>query len=74
MTKKICSDFLNDLNQQMIKEDRKIIMFLDNASTHPCDEYSNIKLAFFPPNTTSVLQPLDAGVIAATTTYKNGFN
>lgn len=49
----------------MIKENRKIIMFLDNAASHPNDEYSNIKLAFLPPNTTSVLQPLDAGIIQA---------
>ena len=38
-------------------------MFLDNAASHPKDEYSNIKLEFFPPNTTTVLQPLDGGII-----------
>ena len=53
-------------------------MILDNALVHEqCDKFSNVKLAFFPANTTSKLQPLDAEVIAAfkrnyrTTQYKH---
>lgn len=42
---------------------RRILLFLDNSSTHPHLAPSNIKLLFLPPNTTSKLQPMDAGII-----------
>ncbi|XP_060573593.1 uncharacterized protein LOC132731429 [Ruditapes philippinarum] len=35
----------------------------NNAPSHPMLKLSNVKLAFFSPNTTSRLQPLDQGVI-----------
>ncbi|CAF4957098.1 unnamed protein product, partial [Rotaria socialis] len=48
----------------MIKQKRKILLFMDHAPCHNPDvEYSNICVKFFPPNTTSKLQPLDQGII-----------
>jgi len=50
----------------MKREDRHILLFLDNAPCHPnalIDRFSNIKMAFVPKNTTSRTQPLDAGII-----------
>ena len=46
---------------------RPIVLLLDNASSHIWDNLTlrNIKVIPFPPNTTSKLQPLDAGIIAA---------
>ncbi|XP_029342320.1 tigger transposable element-derived protein 6-like [Acyrthosiphon pisum] len=42
----------------------KIILFLDNASSHTDTLIlKNIKLIFLPPNTTSICQPLDQGII-----------
>ena len=38
-------------------------MFLANYSSHPHIELSNIKLSFYPKNTTSWLQAMDQGVI-----------
>jgi hypothetical protein len=39
-------------------------MFIDNCKAHPVNlSFSNIKIIFLPANTTSVLQPLDAGII-----------
>ncbi|KAI6648433.1 Tigger transposable element-derived protein 4-like [Oopsacas minuta] len=43
-------------------DDRKIAMILDNFSGHPNLNLSHIKLFFLPPNTTSMTQPMDAGL------------
>ena len=46
---------------------RNILLLLDNASSHkPGDLHlTNVKIHMLPPNTTPVLQPMDAGIIAA---------
>lgn len=59
-------DYLDRLNQLMRRQNRNILLLADNAPTHLIDEtiqLSNIKVHFLPPNTTSHLQPLDAGII-----------
>jgi hypothetical protein len=64
MNAKLFSEWLADINSKMKKSSRQILLFLDNAPCHPVDvQLSNIKLFFFPPNTTSTVQPLDQGVI-----------
>ena len=43
-----------------------ILMVLDNATAHPHmlqDLHRDIKFVFLLPNTTSLLQPMDQGVI-----------
>lgn len=42
---------------------------MDNAACHPKLDLSNIKLAWFPPNTTSVTQPMDQGIIYCVKLY-----
>ena len=64
MTTPIFTEFLNSLNNRMRHQGRKIFMFLDNCSLHPHLNLSNIKLCFYPKNTTSWLQAMDQGVIA----------
>ena len=52
--------------RKLVFEDRKVILFLDNATCNPgsmIGQFSQIKIIFFPKNTTSRLQPLDAGII-----------
>jgi hypothetical protein len=48
----------------------KVVLIIDNAADHPTTLSSlceNVKIFFFPPNTTSLLQPMDQGTI---TTFK----
>jgi hypothetical protein len=65
-------------NRRMAAKGRKILILLDNAASHKVEGVersmiggfdalvlSNITLLFFPANVTSVVQPLDRGVIAA---------
>jgi len=64
MTLTIFQDWLKNLNTTMKTFGRKILLLLDNAPIHPKDfEMSNIELFYFPPNTTSLIQPLDQGII-----------
>ena len=64
MTTDIFEQIIEKLNKEMRKKKRKILLFVDNFKGHNRDiELSNIKLIFLPENTTSVLQPLDQGII-----------
>ena len=50
----------------------KILLLLDNAPSHPPSAENlsnNIQLAFLPPNTTSILQPCDQGIIKTFKSY-----
>ncbi|GBN51644.1 hypothetical protein AVEN_130672-1 [Araneus ventricosus] len=61
------NDWLVELDNKIKKQKRKSILFMDNATFHPDDlKLKNINLVFLPPNTTSMLQPLDqkAGVLS----------
>lgn len=57
MTVTTWNEILALLDSDMIKNNKKIILFIDNAS---CDKLtinlSNIEIQFLPPNTTAVIQ------------------
>ena len=42
----------------------KVLLLVDNAPGHPQLEHQNVQVLFLPPNTTSLIQPLDQGIIA----------
>ena len=44
----------------------RVLLIMDNAGGHPVDLYhERVQIEFLPPNTTSLLQPMDQGVIHA---------
>jgi hypothetical protein len=52
------------LDKKMVTEKRKILLFIDNCTAHNLISTLNaIQVQFLPPNTTSVLQSLDQGII-----------
>jgi len=74
----VFADWMTCLNNEFKKEDRKVLMIMDNSSTHSlenvtitkvhgfnCLALSNMSIVFLPPNVTSVVQPLDQGIIAS---------
>ena len=72
MTSQLFTDIMKTLDRNMIAQNRKIILFLDNATCHnllPGTNLSNIKLSFMPPNTTNIIQPLDQGIIRSFKAY-----
>ena len=77
MTQEIFSNWVMAENNLMAAKNRKILILLDTASSHTVHGVpktmigvfeafvlSNITLLFFPANVTSMIQPLNQGVIA----------
>ena len=44
---------------------KKVLLLIDDAPSHKIPSLQNVEIMTLPPNTTSVYQPLDAGIIAA---------
>lgn len=63
MTSVLFIQYLNHLDNLMVQRKKKIILFLDNCPSHPMITLNNIQLCFFPKCATSILQPLDQGII-----------
>jgi hypothetical protein len=61
MTSAIFEEVLRGWDRKL---NRKILLLIDNCSAHPqIKNLQNIQLEFLPPNATSVLQPMDQGII-----------
>lgn len=70
MNSSLCFEWLKYIDNEIGKQpDRKILLLMDNCSAHGSKEtlpsLQHVEVEFLPPNTTSKLQPLDAGIIAA---------
>jgi hypothetical protein len=67
---------LKELDEYFKRKGRKIVFFLDNALVHIVDEatnMTNVELRYFLPNLTSVLQPIDAGIIRSLNALSHKF-
>lgn len=77
MTCAVFSDYLkNKFNRELEVYCKnlsfKILLVLDNAHSLPsllADVSENIKLAFLPPNMTSLIQPFDQGIVQTFKSY-----
>ena len=68
MNSGVFTQWLLELNQQFRRTRGKpVILLVDNCSAHKVtdveDRLDFIKVVFLPPNTTSLIQPCDAGII-----------
>lgn len=63
-TQNLCTKQLGVLDRTSQSESRRIVHLIDNCSAHSVDNaaFENIEAIYFPPNLTSVLQPIDAGI------------
>ena len=69
VTEQIFFDYCLKLNNEFVKK-KSILLFIDNCKAHPNNlSFSNLKIIFLPAYTTSVLQPMDAGVIKCCKIY-----
>lgn len=65
MTAEIWNRWLTAFDRSMAAAGRRVLLIVDNASSHhvPASSLKAVELAFLPPNTTSLMQPLDQGII-----------
>ena len=63
MTAAIFTDWIKEWDRKLTSQGRSILLLVDNATCHPPVELTSIYLQFLPPNTTSLVQPLDQGII-----------
>ena len=63
VTLTIFRHWLERLNNSMVLRGRHILLFIEKCTAHPDVQVSNVHIQFLPKNTTSKLQPCDAGVI-----------
>lgn len=64
MTTDIWEKTIRCFDRKFSKEKRKVVFIADNCTAH-CEipHLISIELVFLPPNSTSILQPLDQGII-----------
>ena len=73
MDSQIFEEWVCKLDQTFRMEGRKIALIIDICPAHPSvSDLTNVQLVFLPPNTTSVLQPMDQGVIRSLKAHCQG--
>ncbi|KAL4148353.1 hypothetical protein QTP88_002617 [Uroleucon formosanum] len=74
LDREIFTSWLKDWDKELGKQSRKIVLIVDNAGPHPkLIDLKIIALEFLPPNiTTSLVQPLDMGIIKNLKTHYRG--
>ncbi|XP_067650869.1 tigger transposable element-derived protein 4-like [Haliotis asinina] len=66
MASDLFTEWVNKLDQSMRRQNRKVLLLIDNCPAHPrVSNLKNVTVAYLPPNTTSRIQPMDQGIIAS---------
>lgn len=64
MTSELFENWLATLDKKLNRSNRRILLFIDNCTAHSkTPKLKCIKIINFPPNMTSVVQPMDQGII-----------
>ncbi|XP_066258007.1 tigger transposable element-derived protein 4-like [Euwallacea similis] len=70
MTSVIFKNYLKDWDKNLRRQNREILLQVDNCAAHSKTLHlTNIRLEFLPPNYTSVVQPMDQGIIKCLKAY-----
>ncbi|XP_063598706.1 tigger transposable element-derived protein 6-like [Penaeus indicus] len=73
MSSEIFKEWVRKVDRKFRVDGRKIALIIDNCPAHPTlSKLTNVQLVFLPPNTTSILQPMDQGVIRSLKAYYRG--
>ncbi|XP_037783522.1 tigger transposable element-derived protein 6-like [Penaeus monodon] len=73
MSSEIFEEWVRKVDRKFRVDGRKIALIIDNCPAHPTlSNLTNVQLVFLPPNTTSILQPMDQGVIRSLKAYYRG--
>ena len=66
MTSQLFEEWLKKTGQAVFAQNRKVAMVVDNCPAHPkIGDLKAVELIFLPPNSTSILQSCDQGIIKA---------
>ena len=64
MAGEIFEEWLLKLDKTFCKQNRKFLLFIENCTAHnSIPLMQNVKVIFFPPNMTSVVQPTEEAII-----------
>ena len=64
MDSTLFKEWVRELDNQLEKENQKVALIIDNCTAHPeIRRFKAIDFFFLPPNTTTVLQPMNQEVI-----------
>ena len=64
ITSQIYTEWLAAWGLYLTKVNLEILLLVDNCTAHPhVSTLKNIQLEFLPPNATSLIQPMDQGII-----------
>ncbi|CAH8477968.1 unnamed protein product [Dicrocoelium dendriticum] len=70
MSSTLFKEWVKDWDTELQRQSRKVLLLLDNCAAHSnLDFLKNIQMEFLPPKTTSLIQPMDMGIIKNLKTF-----